>query len=238
MADTTSLEMPSGGGGHNWLLIIGSIAGVAGLFLLLKNQGGSGTTAAGTSINAALGSIQEENMNLLGTTQAGFQGAATDSANLSNQISSGFATSAAQVGGLQDQVTNSFAGVSTSLNTINNNVTSTQGLIGALQSDIDNQLAGINSQLGAFSQQTNGNFANLMSTVQSGQASQAQVNNQVSTLLTSIQQDVNAGKVSQSQANDLLNSIQGFQIWEFYQIPNRYSAFVPAPYQSAGVGTH
>ena len=236
MADTTSLEMPQGGGGHtNWLLIIGSLAGVAGLFLLLKNQGGGGTTAAGTSINAALGSIEEENMNLLGTTQAGFQGAST-------QLSQTGATLAAnQNQGFQDlsgMISGDVTGLQQQIGGVSGQITSTQGLISALQSDIDNQLAGISSQLTGFSSQTNTNFANLMGVVQSGQASQNQVNGQITTLLQSIQQDVNSGLVSQQQANDLLNSIQTFQIWEFYQIPNRYSAQVPAPYQSAGVGTH
>lgn len=66
-------------------MVVGAVAGVVGLVLLLKGSGGGGgTTAAGTSINAALGSIEEENMNLLGTTQTGF-------ANLSNQMAGGFA---------------------------------------------------------------------------------------------------------------------------------------------------
>lgn len=54
------------GGGKNWL-VIGAIAGVGTLaVLMLQNKGAQGTTAAGTSINAALGSVQEQNLNIMG----------------------------------------------------------------------------------------------------------------------------------------------------------------------------
>ena len=55
------------GGGVNWVMI-GGIAGVGALVLMFmsKNGGAQGTTAAGTSINAALGSIQEQNLNIMG----------------------------------------------------------------------------------------------------------------------------------------------------------------------------
>lgn len=69
MPDVTVL--PTGGtqsrGGTNWLLIGG--LGVGAIFLLLmltRKSSGQPTTAAGTSINAALGSIQEQNLNVMG----------------------------------------------------------------------------------------------------------------------------------------------------------------------------
>lgn len=65
--------------GPNWLMIGGAAAGIIGLILILKS-GSSSTTAAGTSINAALGSIQEQNMNLLGQQSK-------DTAAISGQIS-------------------------------------------------------------------------------------------------------------------------------------------------------
>lgn len=51
----------------NWLLWGGLGAGALVLFVLMKGgSSSSGTTAAGTSINAALGSIQEQVLNVMG----------------------------------------------------------------------------------------------------------------------------------------------------------------------------
>lgn len=51
----------------NWFLIAAGGASILGLLaLVMKNSSGGGTTAAGTSINAALGSLQEEQLNTQG----------------------------------------------------------------------------------------------------------------------------------------------------------------------------
>jgi hypothetical protein len=179
-------------------MVVGAVAGVAGLLLLLKSGGGGGgTTAAGTSINAALGSIQEENMNLLGTTQQGFmemnQGFSATNTNLSTGftgigqgMTTGFLNTQNQIGGLGTQINTGFA--------------NTNGLLGTLEQDIT-------AQLSAFSGQTQTNFNTLSGLVSSGQATQAQVNDTETALLGSIQQDVQSGLVGQQQANGLLNSI-------------------------------
>jgi hypothetical protein len=218
MPDTAQLDMGGGGGGGgssipNWVMIVGAAAGVLGLVILLKGQGGGGTTAAGTSINAALGSIQEENMNLLGTTQAGFM-------QTQQGLTSGFMNTQQSFGSLGNQMTSGF--------------TNTNGLIGHLEEDIT-------AQLTAFSGQSQSNYANLTNLISSGQASQAQYNQAETSLLTSIQNDVTAGLVGQQQANQAMNSISAqiggtqadvgaigrFLGWQFYQIPNRYQAYIP-----------
>jgi hypothetical protein len=196
-------------------MVVGAVAGVAGLLLLLKSGGGGGgTTAAGTSINAALGSIQEENMNLLGTTQQGFQEMGQGFGTLNTGMTTGFLNTQNSIGGLGTQMQAGF--------------TNTNGLIGTLEQDIT-------AQLTAFSGTTQTNFNNMNALISSGQASQAQMNASESTLLQSIQQDVTSGLVGQQQANGLLNSIIGnqnqmgnFLGWQFYQIPNRYQAMIPS----------
>lgn len=148
MPDSTSLEMPGGGGGGgglpSWVMVVGAVAGIVGVVLLLKGQGGSGgTTAAGTSINAALGSIQEENMNLLGTTQAGFMqttqqfgalGAqqAASFADTNSQIAGGFSNLAGQVSGVQAGITG-----------------------------LGNQMTGISSQVQGYQQTNAASFQNI-----------------------------------------------------------------------------
>ena len=204
MPDSTELDMGGGGGATSsipgWVMIVGAVAGVVGLVLLLKNQGGGGTTAAGTSINAALGSIQEENMNLLGTTQAGFM-------QTQQGLTNGFLNTQQSFGALGTQVGQGF--------------TDTNGLIGHLEQDLTDQLT-------AFSGQTQSNYANLSSLVSSGQATQAQVAASQTALLNSIQNDVTAGLVGQQQANQTManmeSNLYGAIQYSFYQMPNRYKA--------------
>lgn len=223
MPDTAELEMPgsSGSGGvPSWLVVVGAVAGVVGLVVLLKGGGGGGTTAAGTSINAALGSIQEENMNLLGVTQAGFMQTNQMIKDTSQQtqtqidqgfvqeaqaLTSGFLNTQNQIGALGTQQAAGFTGI--------------QGLIGTLEGDIT-------SQLSAFSGTTQNNFNNMNALITGGQASQAEVNAAEQSLLGSIQSDVQQGLVGQQQANQMLNQTGAFLGWEFYQLPNRYSAYI------------
>lgn len=169
MADVSSpIPMGAAPEKHNWLLIAGAVAGVAGLFLLLKNQGNQGTVAAGTSINAALGSIQEENMNLLGTTQAGFQGASqqlgaaesnivardlANTQNVTNAVNQGFTGIGQQVGALQTGQTQVLANqgqIESNLSALQNLVSSgqaqSQANFGYL-ANLENQLGGQNTTL-------------------------------------------------------------------------------------------
>lgn len=240
MPDASQLDLgaPPGGskGIPQWIMVVGAVAGIVGVVILLKGSGGGGgTTAAGTSINAALGSIQEENMNLLGTTQAGImqtnQNMASGFSALQTNENTGFAGigQGLTTGFLNTQ--NQIGGLGT---TMNQNFTNTNGLIGAFEADITNQLT-------AFSSGTNQNFAQLSNLVASGQASQAEINASESSLLSSIQNDVQSGLVGQQQANNLLNQINGttqltqlgvsnvgsFLGWQFYQLPNRYATYLP-----------
>lgn len=130
---------PGGGGGglsSHWLAI-GAIAGVGTLMiLLLKNQGTSGTTAAGTSINAALGSIQEQQLNTMG---------------LISQASTEELTA---MSGMQDSLTKQITDVDGHISTLGASLTSeldqiNSGVIANGQSvtQAQNTLAGMMGQL-------------------------------------------------------------------------------------------
>lgn len=214
MPDSASLEMPgtsSGGGGiPQGVMIVGAIAGVVGLFLLLKNSGGGGTTAAGTSINAALGSIQEENMNLLGTTQAGFM-------QTSQQISALSTQDMANYTQLSDSITGNFADLNSQQAKYwaANNQQIASGF-----STLGGQLSGISSQVQGYQDQNNASFQNINSLIQAlnndvltGNANSASYYANLSGLmneLSSQQQDMGA-----------------FMGWQFYQIPGRYNTYIP-----------
>jgi len=94
MADDAMFPGPKGKGGiPTWLLIGGAGVGILAIIMLVtKGSGGSGTTAAGASINAALGSIQDENQNLLGTVQAGALANMTNFQGVNSNLTSGFNT--------------------------------------------------------------------------------------------------------------------------------------------------
>lgn len=70
MADVAVLPtggMESRGGGVNWLMVGGAAVVVVVFIVMMKrNSSGQPTTSAGDSINAALGSIQEQNLNIMG----------------------------------------------------------------------------------------------------------------------------------------------------------------------------
>lgn len=249
MPDTSTLEMPggsSGGGGiPQWVMVVGAVAGIAGLLLLLKNQGGGGTVAAGTSINAALGSIQEENMNLLGTTQAGFMQTGQQIAGLSGQMEGGFSnTNALMTGGFSDtqgMITSGFLNTQGQIGSLGNQIGSwfsnTNGLIGNLQHDIDAQFA-------ASSANTQYYYSNLYQLIANGQASAAAEAGAQDNLLRSIQQDMNSGLMGQTQAQNLLNTMEAQlsalkALQSAVQNPTTASASTPASSSGGGGGgTH
>jgi len=199
-------------------MVIGAIAGIVGLVLLLKNSGGGGTTAAGTSINAALGSIQEENMNLLGTTQAGFMQTSQQMAGLGAQDMANYTQ-------LSNQVSSSFS----DLNSRNaqywaqNNQALTSGF-----SNLGGQLSGLSSQVQGYQQQNQASFQSVNDLINS--LATAQANGQAQSAsyyqnLGALMNELSAEAMQNNQQNQQLGAFLG---WQFYQLPNRYSAYIPA----------
>ncbi|HEY1249255.1 MAG TPA: hypothetical protein VGE97_09725 [Nitrososphaera sp.] len=226
MPDTAGLEMPgtsSGGGGiPQGVMIIGAIAGVVGLFLLLKNSGGGGTTAAGTSINAALGSIQEENMNLLGTTQAGFM-------QTSQQISALGSQDMAHYTQLSDSITSNFSDLNSQEAQYwaanNQQIANGFSTLGGQLSGLSSQVQGYQGQNSTSFQHINDLLNSLSNDVNTGNANSASYYQNLGALMNEL-----SGQVTGTQAD--VNSLGRFLGWQFYQLPNRYSAYIPG--QSPG----
>ena len=155
----------SGGGGSNkWLLWVGAGAGVLGLIYLITRGSGSGTTAAGTSINAALGSLQNEQQNLLGTVQAGTQQLGSQVAGVSGQVSDVSSLETAT----QQQMAAGFAA----------QAQMTSDLIGQLSTSLNQNIAGLSQQQQALfsglSQQEQNLYNNLIALVNAGEVSNQQ----------------------------------------------------------------
>lgn len=131
-----SMNPPTQTGGDkkaNWFLIAAGGASILGLIAFLsKNQSG-GTTAAGTSINAALGSLQEEQLNTQG--QVG-----------QLQQSLGLNPNETLTGHLDANQASTMAGISTLAANQN------QGF-GDLSSMVQGDVTGLQQQIGGVSQQ-------------------------------------------------------------------------------------
>jgi hypothetical protein len=233
MPDSAQLDMGGGGGGSSkgvpgWVMVVGAIAGVAGLALLLKGSG-SGTTAAGTSINAALGSIQEENMNLLGTTQAGFMQTTNQFGVLGGQVGAGFANIATALANLSTQMSglqSSFDSYSTQTQT---NFDSLTGLIQSGQASQDQ-----------VNQRTTALLSSISQDVQSGLITQeqalqtlGQLQQQVATSTQQLQGSQTAQYNSLYALGQFLNDAMGSQFGGI-----NYQLGLLFPHGSAQVGSY
>lgn len=109
MPDTTSLELPVGSQHKEvpqWLIVVGAVAGIVGVVLLVKNQG-QGTVAAGSSINASLGSLAQQQQQIesdISMSSAQQAGALANMSNATNAL--GTNVSNLQSGQLQQQQEN------------------------------------------------------------------------------------------------------------------------------------
>jgi hypothetical protein len=258
MPDSSTLEMPgapSGGkkGIPDWVIVVGAVAGIAGVVLLLRQGGGSSssTVAAGTSINAALGSIQEENMNLLGTTQAGFM-------QTGQQIASGFSATSQQIGGVQSQeladftsLTNQVTGASNqeqsdaaaNIAAVNSGFTN----LGTGLSNLSAQVQGYQQTNAASFQNINTLLGNLSTLEQTGQANSAAYSQNLGALMNELSAEnlqtqnwvdeikarLQSGNYSQAENGP---SGQGWQSPGQGYSP--LTVFMPIPMNSAQVGSN
>lgn len=256
MADNAAFSSPKEKGPPKWLMIGGAVAGVLGLVVLISRNSGSNntaTTAAGTSINAALGSLQEEQMNLLGTVQAGaMQNTANfqaTSGQISDTTTSILDAITAQGQATQQQITDATSTINANTNSNNQGlmaqltqwVAAIQGneanILSQVQSvnnnvtTVGNQVTGVSGQVSGLTNQVASNWS----------TSQSQMANMLQEIQTTAQQ-ANAANVSASELQNLTNNIGSFLGWEWYQIPNRYTPYLPGasasnPYGNLNVAT-
>jgi hypothetical protein len=203
----------SGGGlGGHWMLIAG-IAGIGVVAILLTKGGGgssSGTTAAGTSINAALGSIQEQNLNLMGQL-----GAST--AALSSQATDYHNSELAALSGMQDSITSQITG-------LDGHLTSMEGDLSSQMNDVNNNVLANGQSITKLGTNLDAYYTSLINAgatnTQAIQETQAGFWQAAMAAIAKVQ--ATAGG---TQAD--VNAVARFLGWEFYQIPNRYAAYIP-----------
>lgn len=231
MADLPVAEggRPGGGGGlasHGVLLV--GIAGVGILAVMLLKGGSStksGTTAAGTSINAALGSIQEQELNLMGQVGSGFASTSTQIAGtqaaLSQQMTDFNNSQLAAMSGMQQAL-------SDQMNGIDSHLTSIDGSLTQQLSDVNNNVIANGQSVTALGQSLTTYYNNL---INAGATNTQALNNTWQAFYQSLMNAVaNNGAAASAGANatqKMLSNIGSFLGWEFYQLPNRYSAYIP-----------
>jgi len=233
----------SGGGGMGGLgslptpVKIGLIGGGAGLAFFLWRRATSGGGASGGQLvsgdsttygipNTAvmLGSLQQEMLDLKGQ-----QGA--DTANLSDLLSGGFSN----LGYMMDAQTGTIQGSLTDLQSaiINNQNANTKSILDSLsaRSDLLTKLIQDNSGaeaaafkafqdstaagLGAISAQQNAEMAAIGALGQNVSVQQQAIIGQIQTL---------QGQTTKLQSS--VNQTGAFLGWQWYQIPNRYTAYI------------
>lgn len=209
-----------GSKGPNWMLIGAAGAVGLGLLALLSSKSSGGTTAGATSINAALGSLQEEQMNTQG--QIGLLQQSIGLGQGETLVGHIDANQAQTVGALSD-ISNQVAGVGSQVQAN-----------GAAITGVGNQLATTESNLSNQATANQATNAGLLATIQSvlaqifGQGQQLQAGQQ--NLQTGQEQlQIGQGQLvaNQQQIAAGENQLGQFLNWQFYQLPGRYTATIP-----------
>jgi len=158
----------------NWWYVGGGILGVSVLiFLLNKKPTNSQTVAAGTSINAALGSIQEQELQQQGALS--FAQSSIDTLQSSQNTA---------FGNLNDVISTGFTGVNEGISEVDQNIaTGNSGLTDLINNDIN----GINQQLGSILGQEATTYSYLQNTRQVMEQALGANNSQVSAIDAEIQ---------------------------------------------------
>jgi hypothetical protein len=196
---------------NKWL-VIGSIAGVGTLLVVLMGKGSSSgagnTTAAGTSINAALGSIQEQNLNLMGQLGSGIN-------TLSTQATDYNTSELAAMSGMQSALSDQMNGIDSHITDVNNGLTQELGTIDGHVVANGQAVSTLGTSLATY-------YTNLINAGQSNTQALTNTINQNDTAIMNTVTD------SGTSMNSMMAAIGRFLGWQFYQIPNRYQAYIPA----------
>ena len=222
-------------GGLPLVLWVAGGAGVIGIFILMTHKGNNGASANQTnSVNAlapteaeAFGTIEQQqqdvtnalttlgnNQSALGgslstltgiVTQQGSDNAAAfqNLVNGQNTIEQGQSSASDQAtnyyNALLQNLTNYYNSLGTQINGVNSNVTAQAQAQQGLMSALQTAINNLTGQVGTNQQQAQQWYQSLQQQIQSGQ------------------------QLSTSQ----MNQIGSFLGWQFYQIPNRYTAYIP-----------
>lgn len=137
MAENTNFAPPEAPK-INWLYVGGGVVGlVVILYLMNKGSGGSstGTVAAGSSINAALGSLEESALNIQGSQSFAQNSLDTISGSQAG-ITSGISNLSNSLTGVSNSLTNQIGTVNSNIQGVNNNISGLSGQVSQSEQDI------------------------------------------------------------------------------------------------------
>jgi len=209
-----------GGGGSHWLAI-GAIAGVGTLLFLMFKGGGSSTngktTAAGTSINAALGSIQEQQLNMMGQLGAGIN-------TLSTQASDYNQSQLAAMSGMQDALSSQISGLDSSMQGLNTQLMAELGTINSGVIANGQSIAGVSDQLNktyqtvtTMQQQTNQQYNALQQQITAQGTAATEAQQQTLAQLANLSQGLGVWASTLAQKSDYLAAVLNTYLPNLYQ---------------------
>lgn len=212
------------------LAVVGGGIGLV-VFLMRKQGTNTGTGADKNTLlpNTAimLGSLQQGILQLQGDVTQG-------NADMSSQLTGVGESLGTQIDVQSGQIQQSFADLNTflsgNLQTIQGNETALSQAIAGLGSQNADLATGITSIIGNLNTMSANNQAALAAGFSTMSSQIAGVSGQVALSqadLVNIQGGIQAIQNGQNATQSQIGAIGRFLGWEFYQLPNRYSAYIP-----------
>jgi len=198
-------------------------AGVVGYLIFIRGQGGSSSSSGSTYSPQGLAVMQnpDESATMAAQNQLLSQ--------MAVNMQTGFETTNANIGEVGQSVDTGFSSVGTSLNSISGQLGTLQQAQSSGFTNLSNQVAGVSGQVGQLSASDAAQYSALANALgawgNSLSAGQSSLSQQVTNFQNEITSAVTSGQqLTQKQ----IDQLGGFLGWQFYQIPNRYQAFIPA----------
>lgn len=204
-----------------WAVVVTlGAAGVVGYLIFFKNSGGSSSSGTSGSTYSAQGLAVMQNPDESATMA--LQNELLSKIGLDMQT--GFGAIDTHIGQVGDSVDSGFSSVGTSLN----------GLSGQV-SGVSGQVSGVSGQVGQLSASESAHYSQMASALQalgnSLSAGQSALGQQMGNYYNGLAQQINNAQASNSTLDaglqQQLNNIGSFLGWQFYQLPNRYAAYLP-----------
>lgn len=214
------------GTGLPMIVVLGGVGAVIGLVVFMSRKQGEGDDSESTLMpNTAimLGSLQQGILNLQGQVSTG-------NADLSSQMAGVGENLGLQIDTQTGQIQQGFSDINTNMTGYYNTLTGQQdalaSAIASLASRNDSSFQSIINQLLGIKQD--------VGTVQAGIGGVINTQNQLSSRvdglgnqLTGVSNQVSGVRSQVSGVGSDVNALGRFLGWQFYQIPNRYSAYIP-----------
>lgn len=207
-------------------------AGVVGYLIFFRGQGGGSSSSGSTYSAQGLAVMQNPDESATMSAQNQLL------SELAVNQQAGFQSLSGQVGQVGTDVTNGFSSVGTSLGSIQGQLGTVSNQVSTVSnqvSGVSNQVGQVSGQIGQLSAADTAYYSALQNALASLGASLAASDNalgqQMGAYYNGLAQqlgNVQAGTATlDAGLQQQLNNIGSFLGWQWYQLPNRYTPFLP-----------